>query len=88
MAKILGALAAVTLALVLSASPAAARCWWHGHHRHCLYGRYHHVVARPFYRFQYYDPYRYQYYPYYAYYPGPSYAYNYHGCFPFWPFCW
>ena len=67
MTKLFGALAAVTLALVLLAPPAEARCWWNGYRWHCTHYRYYHRYVR-------YPYYSYGYYPY-GYYPYRSYGY-------------
>lgn len=91
--RILGALAAVMLAVLVFAPPAEARCWRVGHHWHCAPVR-RHVVSRvyrplyPYADYQYYRPYLYQPYPYYASYPAPGRRPDVHGCFLIEPFCW
>jgi hypothetical protein len=79
--KILGALAAIILALTLFSPPAEARCWWNGWHWQCWHHRHHARHWHP-YRFHAYYPYPYRYH-YRAYYRPRYYAY---ACV--WPFCW
>jgi hypothetical protein len=71
MTKLLGALAAVMLAIMLLAPSAEARCWSDGYRWHCTHHRYHHYAGYgyPYYGYGYY-PYSYGY-PYrpYGYYP-------------------
>jgi len=76
--KLLGALAAVTLTLMMMAPPAEARCWWNGYRWHC-----HHYYGHHYWHARYWwHPYRYYgwYRPHYYYRP---YAY---ACI--WPLCW
>ena len=79
MKKLLGALAAVVLTLMLLAPPAEARCWWNGYRWHCAHHYGHHYWhARywwhPYRSYGWYGP-RYYHRPYYAY-----------ACI--FPFCW
>jgi hypothetical protein len=79
--KLIGALAIVMLALLVSAPAAEAkRCWWNGYTWVCKKYR-PYVRAYPPY---YYRPYAYSYRPYYRPYYRPR-AYVY-ACVP--PFCW
>jgi hypothetical protein len=78
--KILGAVAAAMLALMVLAPQAEARCWWNGYRWHCT-RYYHHYVGYPYYGYGY--GYGYGYYPYYRPYYRPYYAY---ACI--FPFCW
>jgi hypothetical protein len=78
--KLLGAVAAVALALILFSPPAEARCWWNGYRWHCGHAyRHHYWHARHWYR-----PYRY----YGWYYPGYYYRPYYYAYACVWPFCW
>ena len=68
MKKLLGALAAIVLTLMLLAPPAEARCWWGGYRWHCAhYYRHHYWHARywwyPYPYYHWYQP-RYYYPPY------------------------
>lgn len=78
MKKILGGLAAVTLALMLFSPPAEARCWWNGWRWHCSHHHYYHHYVRHWYPYGYYGYYSYPYY-----YRPRYYAY---ACV--WPLCW
>ena len=73
MKKMVVALAAVIVAVLLWSQPAEARCWWNGFRTVCTHR---HYWGYPY---RYYRPYYYGYY-------GPYY-YRPYVCTP-WPLCW
>jgi hypothetical protein len=65
--KLLGALAAVTLTLMLLAPPAEAHCWWNGYRSHCAHHYRHHYWHARYWWYPY--PYYHLYHPRYYYPP-------------------